>query len=318
MRDTTLTTEQARQRTLDGYHLLDTLPEASYDDIVRIASQLCGVPSALISLVDGDRQWFKARVGLDIRQTPRDIAFCDHAIRAPTEPMVVEDATEDARFSQNPLVTGETGIRFYAGVPLQAANGDALGTVCVIDQVPRSLTDAQLAGLQALARLTVVLMDAHRDRLLHLRQDGDRAFRAGAPKAPAAEKAGNAIRAVAICQIAELSSVQDTVGDNGVVALLADLESAIRAELSAADIVGPHGANELLVVLADADDVPEKLSRIHRAAGSIAALADATAIFGAAVAQDTDQTMENMFLRADEALSEARASAGDRVVIVDA
>ena len=144
--------ETRRLQILDSYRLVDTAPEPAYDDIVSMASLICGTPIALVSLITEDRQWFKARVGLDVMETPRDQAFCAHAIRNPSAIMEVQDATQDPRFMHNPMVVGEPGIRFYAGAPLLTPSGAALGTVCVLDRVPRKLTPAMALGLQALAR----------------------------------------------------------------------------------------------------------------------------------------------------------------------
>ncbi len=144
--------ETRRLEVLQSYRLLDTAPEPAYDDIVNMASLMCGTPIALVSLITEDRQWFKARVGLDRLETPRDQAFCAHAIRNPSAIMEVQDASKDPRFMHNPLVVGEPGIRFYAGAPLLTPSGAALGTVCVIDRVPRQLTPSMAQGLQALAR----------------------------------------------------------------------------------------------------------------------------------------------------------------------
>ncbi|MFW6092811.1 MAG: SpoIIE family protein phosphatase [Pseudomonadota bacterium] len=154
--------EQARIAALREYEILDTLPEPAYDDITRIAAQVCGAPVALVSLVDADRQWYKARWGTELRETPRTVAFCAHAIADPTRVMVVEDASRDPRFADNPLVTGEPGIRFYAGAPLVTEAGHALGTLCVIDREPRRLSDAQLESLRALARQVVAQLELRR------------------------------------------------------------------------------------------------------------------------------------------------------------
>ena len=148
----TVDDETRRLEVLQSYHLIDTAPEPAFDDIVNMASLMCGTPIALVSLITEDRQWFKARVGLDQMETPRDQAFCAHAIRNPSAIMEVPDASTDPRFMHNPLVVGEPGIRFYAGAPLLTPSGAALGTVCVIDRVPRQLTPAMAQGLQALAR----------------------------------------------------------------------------------------------------------------------------------------------------------------------
>ena len=152
--------EAERLRALAGYEVLDTAPEDAFDDLAALASRICQAPMAMISLVDRDRQWFKARVGLEIAETPREIAFCAHAILG-SEVMIVPDAQADARFASNPLVTGDPGIRFYAGAPLVTAGGHALGTLCVLDHVPRDLTEEQTAALATLSREVVARLDLH-------------------------------------------------------------------------------------------------------------------------------------------------------------
>ena len=150
--------EAERLETLRGYEILDTAPEQVFDDITLLASHVCGTPIALITLLDENRQWFKSKVGLSVSETSRDLAFCAHAILE-TDIFVVEDAETDQRFASNPFVTGDAKIRFYAGSPLVTSEGHALGTLCVIDRVPRELGAEQRTALQALSRQVVAQIE---------------------------------------------------------------------------------------------------------------------------------------------------------------
>ena len=146
-----IATKQARLAALRRYRILDTDPERAFDDLTLLASHICGTPIALISLIDADRQWFKSRVGISIAETSRSVSFCTHAIKQ-RELYVVPDARNNATFRDNPFVAAEDGIRFYAGAPLVTPQGYALGTLCVVDSVPRTLTPEQLEALDALRR----------------------------------------------------------------------------------------------------------------------------------------------------------------------
>lgn len=157
--------EAARQRALDELHILDTPAEQEFDDITLLASFICGTPIALISLVDKDRQWFKSRVGLDIPETPRDISLCAHAILG-DDIFEVTDAAADERFKDNPVVTGDLHLRFYAGVPLKTSDDHNVGTLCVIDREPRRLNESQRAALKALGRQIMRLVELRKSTRL--------------------------------------------------------------------------------------------------------------------------------------------------------
>ncbi|MBE7176994.1 MAG: PAS domain-containing protein [Mucilaginibacter polytrichastri] len=154
--------EHERIRELLGYQVLDTAFEKDYDDLTRLASIICGTSIALISLIDEQRQWFKSRYGISISETPRDYSFCAYAIVSNGDLMVVENAKDDPRFAANPMVTGETGITFYAGVPLINENGFALGTLCVVDQQQKKLTDEQVRALRIIARQVMDKLELRR------------------------------------------------------------------------------------------------------------------------------------------------------------
>jgi PAS domain S-box-containing protein len=153
--------EASRLEALRRYAILDTLPEQALDDLTALAAQICGTPMATISLIDEDRQWFKASVGMEMMEIPRDVSFCSHALQQ-SGLFIVPDATQDKRFWDNPLVTGEPGVRFYVGAPLVSPENAALGALCVMDHVPRTLTPEQEQALQVLARQVMTHLELHR------------------------------------------------------------------------------------------------------------------------------------------------------------
>lgn len=161
--------EVERLASLRSYGILDTALDENFDALTTLAARLLGVPIALVSIVDENRQWFKSRYGLEARQTPRDVSFCGHVVQAGV-PLQVDDARSDPRFSDNPLVTGYPQVGFYLGMPLQTSDGFVLGTLCAIDQQPRSVTAEQRDTLTLLARQVVALLELHRSHA-HLRSE---------------------------------------------------------------------------------------------------------------------------------------------------
>jgi GAF domain-containing protein len=156
--------EVERLKALHDLEILDTPNEESFDDLTHLASYICDTPFALITLVDSDRQWFKSHMALSMDETSRDISFCAHAILQ-HNPFIVPDALKDERFKDNPLVTSDPNIRFYAGAPLTTEQGLKLGTLCVLDQVPRNLSVEQIVALKALRNQVTNLLNSRRERI---------------------------------------------------------------------------------------------------------------------------------------------------------
>ena len=156
--------EPERLADLQAYKVLDTPAESAFDNLTSLAALICDTPIALISLVDSHRQWFKSKVGVEVSETPRDVSFCAHAIMKP-DIFVIRDAHKDPRFASSPLVTDSPKIRFYAGAPIVSPENHILGTLCVIDHVPRKLTPEQTEALQALSRQIMIQLQMRRKML---------------------------------------------------------------------------------------------------------------------------------------------------------
>lgn len=154
--------EMSRLAAVAAFRALDADATHVYNDFAKIASYIAKTPIVLITLIDSDEQIFKSKIGVDIDSTPREISFCAHAILRPNEALLIEDATKDPRFSDNPLVTSETGVRFYYGVPLVTQDNFALGTLCVVDRKPSKLSADQKAALNALARRIMNRFEIHK------------------------------------------------------------------------------------------------------------------------------------------------------------
>ena len=156
--------EEERLKVLASYSILDTMPEDDYDALTAIASEICNTPISLVSLIDKDRQWFKSHHGLDVAETPKEYAFCAHAINNTDEIFIVQDARKDDRFKGNPLVTGNPHVIFYAGIPLVGNDNLPLGTLCVIDSKPKLLSQSQIQALKALANQVMNLMELRKTK----------------------------------------------------------------------------------------------------------------------------------------------------------
>lgn len=306
--------ESGRQRALDLYHLVDSLPETAYDDIVRLAAVVCGVPTALISLIDRDRQWFKARIGFEPPQTSRDIAFCDHAVRSPGALLEVPDARLDPRFANNPLVTGPDAVRFYAGMPLVTPGGAAIGTVCVLDSKPRQMSPEQRDALSALARLTMNLLEARqRAHVADIREALE-----PEPVAPGAPPVDLAHCSVAIFELQNHAGVIGRLGQRAVERAMERLVGELEGVLVAGrgDTVSRvSDSAELIVVL---HGTPEATA--PRLAALEAACTDFEHHYAVRILSSCshsafdNERLEFIYLRADEGLTAAKdAEAGAAV-----
>lgn len=213
--DTDIENEAKRLASLDALNILDSKPEATFDGLVEVAAEICEVPISLISLIDINRQWFKSNSGLEgTSETPKDVAFCAHAIKDAKDILEIPDATADTRFCQNPLVTGEPNIRFYAGAKLTLEDGATVGTLCVIDRKPRRLTDKQRMVLRNLAAAVVDLLEA-RKTADELAQSESR-FRGLCDAAPlgvfSSDSRGACVYTNTLCQNLLGKSEQQTLG----------------------------------------------------------------------------------------------------------
>lgn len=155
--------ELKRLSALKNFNVLDTLPEKSFDEITRLASIICDAPVSYISFIDSERQWFKSKQGFNLKETPRQISFCNHTIQEPSGKMIIEDARLDARFEMNPMVQPNIGFVFYAGVSIIDENNNALGTLCVIDSKSRKLSNEQLTTLEVLSSQVLQLLKLHQN-----------------------------------------------------------------------------------------------------------------------------------------------------------
>lgn len=326
--------EELRLLVLEETEILDTPADPVFDAVVRLAADICEVPIALVSLIDAERQWFKARVGLDVQQTPREHAFCAHCILA-GETFEIADTAADPRFSDNPLVTGPPHIRFYAGFPVRAGDGRALGTLCVIDRVPRSLTPAQRQSMRRLAHLISGLLQERRAAAMarktaeanaeHLRRLALTDSVTGAYNRRGfmeqAAWAGDAGGALLLVEFDALTAIRDELGLAAAEAVVKNITSLAQRIVPENAVVGRLTAPTLAVFLPES--TPEEARRLADRLRILLALTavdaagtsfSATITAGAAPVEK-DRGVEGALAAAGTALAEARALGGDQVVI---
>ena len=339
--------EAERLRALQRYDILDSAPEAAFDDLVAIAAAICGMPMASVALIDADRQWFKARLGIEDPQTPRDAAFCAHAILQPHETMVVPDARADARFRDNPYVTGAPGIRFYAGAPLLDADGLAVGTLCVMDGEPRTLEPQQQAALQALSRQVSALLELRRtSRALRLQLQerawyeeqlvkfsdalelasadlneqarldpltglaNRRALVAALEQASAAGRPA----CLALLDIDHFKAINDTHGHPAGDEVLVQVAATLRATSAGHGLLARHGGEEFAWLLPEVDLAQATLQcEYAREAVAFASQALPVTISIGVSAHRPGDTVGEWLQRADAALYAAKRGGRDRV-----
>jgi diguanylate cyclase (GGDEF)-like protein len=332
--------EPQRLASLQELGVLYTPSEERYDRITRLASRLLGTPMALVSLVDDRVQWFKSAHGIDATETPREVSFCGHAILG-EETFVVEDATTDARFADNPLVTGAPDIRFYAGHPVHAADGMAVGTLCIIDREPRAFGESDRETLRDLAALVEAELQreqlsdsqrkwiSERDELVKKASIDNltRAWNRGAIMDLLDVEIARAERgtplSVAMVDVDKFKLVNDVHGHQSGDAVLAEVAARIRASLRDFDVVGRYGGEEFLIVLGNCpNDVAATVCERVRAkvaaspiAGSDGAAIPVTVSLGVAHYGGQLMSGEALIGVADKALYVAKESGRNRVEI---
>ncbi len=331
--------EPARVAALHSLGILDTLPEQDFDDITLLAAHICEAPIALISLVDTARQWFKSRYGLEATQTPRDVAFCAHAILQPEEIFVVPDATQDARFADNPLVTGDLSIRFYAGTPLVMPDGFALGTLCVIDRKPRVITASQKEALAALGRQVIsqlMLREALKELDRHrgaLEVEGARLAaesvtdvltglrnRRGFVRSLEIEvsRAGRHVQPIALLllDVDSFKSFNDVFGHPEGDEALRRVAQILCTSVRDYDIVARHGGEEFAVIAPNTDEVAAVLlAERFRLAIESAQWPKRSITVSVGITCSRDQvTADRLIDVADKALYRAKAAGRNRAV----
>lgn len=332
------TDETLRQRTLEEMNVLDTPAEHYLDTLVRLTQEVAHVDTVLISLIDQDRQWFKARIGLDVSETPRDISFCGYAILG-DDTLLVANAEYDPRFADNPLVLGAPYIRFYAGHPLRAGNGKAIGTLCMFGPTPRLLSEAQQSNFRDLATLAEgylqlrSLIQANRDLRLEMDREQRKAlldpltqlWNRGALAAfqdrerRLAEEKGLRLGTV-FADLDHFKSVNDKHGHAGGDLVLCECARRLRAALRPDDLLVRQGGEEFVALLRvnDREELMLIAERVRLLIGSIPVQLSSGPLrvsvsIGCTLLSDSEQ-IDDALRRADSGLYAAKQGGRDQVV----
>lgn len=318
--------EAERIAALHSYEILDTGVEATFDDLTSLAAKLTASPIALVSLVDSDRQWFKSRVGLDAVGTRREIGFCPHAIIEPSRTFIVNDAARDSRFCDNPLVTGDLAIRFYAGVPLVNPEGHALGTLCVLDRVPREIDEAQQNSLVVLARAVMTTLELRRSALRMkdfvltdaLTGIANRAAFLGAlDRALAGQRATGQAFGLVYLDLDGFKQVNDLKGHSAGDEVLREVASVLAATVRRGDLAARIGGDEFAAVLpAVGDHTPIVAERIRQGVAQRMAEQDfkVTASVGAVTFRVSPADREEAISFGDRLMYQAKTAGKDQVM----
>jgi diguanylate cyclase (GGDEF)-like protein len=313
--------EAQRLQAVLSYDILDTPPEVEFDALTRVAAHAFNTPAAVVGLMDSDRLWFKSRLGLEVQQLDRQIAFCAYAIMRPDEPLVVEDLRQDDRFRENPLVVNPPSLRFYAGVPLIDRHGYALGTIAVADNQPRVFSEAQCAALRDLATLVITALESrHRaiqlaraamtDHLTGLanRVQFERTLESSVAHA---RRTGDGFT-VLYMDLDGFKAVNDTFGHAAGDEVLCEVAHRLTKQVRAEDLLARIGGDEFgLFMRQSAQDSDSLAKRMVEAVSAPIALSTGDIVHvgisvGMAPYTDTIDSKAALLTKADRALYEAK------------
>lgn len=336
--------ERRRQAAVDRYQILDTDGEEAFDDLAKLACTLCGTPSAVISLIDHDRQWFKARVGCNRTSIARSLSVCDHAIRSPRSVMEVGDLRLDARFADNPLLRAE-GVVFYAGAPVLSPDGYPIGTICVFGQSPKVLEDGQRRALGVLARQTQrlmalrILLGEQHDQIKVAARDRDEMERKhkNLRRLVRYDPLTGLLNRVVLNELVSRPDIQEWTRQNDYGLLLLDIDhfkkindtyghlhgdevlravaDVVRASIRTGDMALRYGGEEVLIILPSTPPagIREVAQRISESVAALSLGHPLTVSMGMAMGKAGAEP-RTVFARADQALYRAKSQGRDQLV----